>query len=150
MHSSRKQLNRLGNLQKLYNTRIIVSEARYLEMKRKRDESAQNLREREATISGLKQERTDLFRYLEKPQIAETPYRVERMHARRYWLEYDLEKDEYYMAMDRQDLEEAESNLLQARHEWMRARKHQDLVDQQYASKLRDVSRSNDRRETEE
>jgi len=146
--SMRNRLARLDGLRELHRVRILVCKMRYLETKRKRDEAARSLNEREATICQCKAERSSLFQYLHRQEVMETPLRVERVHDRRFWLEYDLEKEEYYLEMDRQDLNEAESQLSQARQEWLRAQKHQDLVKQQWIALQRDVSRDIEGRET--
>lgn len=150
MHDPRKRLSSLTSLERLHQSRIRVCEIRYQEQKRKQEEAVRCVREREMSISQLKGEHSNLFTHLGREAVAKTPARVERVHVRRYWVQYDLEKDEYYLEIDRQDLGEAESKLSQARREWLRARKRQDVAQQQQASLRRDISRRSEQRETED
>jgi hypothetical protein len=123
MRANQKQRRQQANqLLRLHKMRVRACEARYHEEKNKRDEAAEDVRQRQASITRLKNQHSDLFSYLDDVAVVESPLKVERMHTRRYWLEYDLEKDEYYLELDIQALNEADEEVAKAKGEWLRAR----------------------------
>lgn len=149
MAESRRRLANLCGLQQLYQTRFMINEARYHERKAMQEKAARSVCEREASISCLQEDRASLFVHLGRETVEKTPTSIERVHVRRYWVEYDLEKEEYYLEVDRQDLNEAESQLSQSRQELLRTRKRKQLVQQQLASLRREISRRDERWEME-
>ena len=123
MQARQKQRKQqLNQMLRLHQMRVRAAESRYHETRKKRDEAAEDVHQRQTTITQLRDQHSDLFRYLEDVAVVESPIKVERVHTRRYWLEYDLEKEEYYLVLDIEALEEADKEVAKAKSEWMRTR----------------------------
>ena len=123
MQANQKQRRQQANqLLRLHQMRVKACESRYYEVQKTRDEAAEDVRQRQASITRLKNQHSDLFSYLDDIAVVESPVKVERMHTRRYWLEYDLGKDEYYLELDIEALNEADEEVAKAKGEWLRAR----------------------------
>jgi len=122
MQANQKRRQQINKLLRLHQMRVKACESRYYAAQKKRNEAAEDVRQRQASITRLKNQHSDLFSYLDDVAVVESPVKVERMHTRRYWLEYDLEKDEYYLELDIQALNEANEEVSKAKGEWLRAR----------------------------
>jgi hypothetical protein len=116
----RKQ--QLNQLLRLHQRRVRAAESRYHEARKKRDEAAEDVQQRQGSIAQLKDQHSDLFHYLGDVAVVESPIKVERAHTRRYWLEYDLEKEEDYLVLDVEALKESDKEVAKAKGEWMRTR----------------------------
>ncbi len=138
MQANQKQRRQqINQLLRLHQMRVQACELRYREAQKKRDEAAEDVRQRQASIDRLKNQHSDLFHYLDDISVVESSIKVERMHTRRYWLEYDLEKDEYYLELDIQALNEADEDVAKAKGEWLRARYRESGVE----NMLQDIQR---------
>ena len=121
MRHEKMLTGRIKSLLKLQEQRIKQMEMQYLEKRKICDEAREALEQRLASIASLKTKRSDVFRYLEQRDVLGQSVCHERAHQYRYWLEYDLEKDEYYLEMDREALTEAETALEETRKAWLHA-----------------------------
>ncbi len=141
MQANQKQRRQQANqLLRLHKMRVKACETRYHVAKNKRDEAAEDVRQRQASITRLKNEHSDLFCYLDDVAVVESPIKVERMHIRRYWLEYDLEKDEYYLELDIQALNEADEDVAKAKGEWLRARYRESGAEKMLKETQREIA----------
>lgn len=113
---------KIKSLLRLHEQRINQMEMQYLEKTKICDEAREAFEQRLASIASLKTKHSDVFRYLEQHDVLDQPARHERAHQYRYWLEYDLDKDEYYLEMDRGTLTEAETAMEETRKAWLHAR----------------------------
>ena len=120
---------KIKSLLKVHDQRIKRLELGYLAKRKLRDEAREALEQRLASIANLKAKHSGVFRYLGQQQVLSKPLCHERAHTHRYWLEYDLEKDEYYLDMDREALAEAEAAMDEARKEWLLARARKSGVE---------------------
>jgi hypothetical protein len=122
MHSKQMLVGKMRSLLKVHDLRVRQLESAYLEKRRLRDEAREALEQREASIAALKSRRSDMFRLLQQPEMESRTICHQQVYNSRYWIEYDLEKDEYYLDMDKDALAEAETELTEARSQWLRAR----------------------------
>jgi chromosome segregation ATPase len=144
MRASQRRKYQLAQLLKLHQKRVKACESRYHEAVKERDKAAEDVHTRQASITQLETERSDLFRYLDEPAVLQSPAKVERVHVRRYWVEYDLEKHEYYLDLDQQALEEADEQLKTAKADWLRARYRESGVQNMYRNTLREIALSDE------
>lgn len=120
---------KIKSLLKVHDQRIKKLELDYLEKRRLSNEAKEALEQRQASIASLKAKRSGVFRYLEQQHVINKPLCHERAHTHRYWLEYDLEKDEYYLDMDQEAFDKAVAVMDEARKAWLRARARKSGVE---------------------
>jgi len=120
---------KIKSLLKVHDQRIKKLELDYLDKRKLRNEAKEALEQRQASIASLKAKRSGVFRYLEQQHVLNKPLCHERAHTHRYWLEYDLEKDEYYLDMDREAFDKAKADMDEARKAWLRARARKSGVE---------------------
>ena len=126
MRHEKQRSDNIESLIKVQDLRLKRLEQQYLNKRRERDQAREEFEARQASICLLKEKRSALFRFLEKPDEETRPVSHLRVHNSRYWVDYDLEKDEYYLEMEREALEAAQQAMDAARKDWLRARNRQE------------------------
>jgi len=116
----RQRIVQSKQLLRLQRMRVNTCETRYREAQQKRSQAQAEVDERQEAIDKLKEQRHQLLNYMSA--AADSPRLMKVADTRRYWIEYDLERDEYYLQMDEDALADATQECANARKEWLMAR----------------------------
>ncbi len=127
LHSKMKPLTRLQEI------RIKRLEKAYHEKRQTYAEAKEVVDQRQASIDDLKAKRSSAFQYLSQNDVVAKSECHTLADTHRYWLEYDLGKDEYYLPGEQQDMEEAETAMTEAHKEWLRSRAKKQGMEKQTA-----------------
>ncbi len=120
-NQKKKNLQREQLLQ-LHDMRVKSCEIRYREAQEKQYQAQQDVDERKAGIKKLKEQKYKLNDYIASDRVIAAPSLMKAADTRRFWINYDLEKDEYYLSMDEDALEEAKKHCLKLKSDWLQAR----------------------------
>ena len=136
MHKLKNRSKKIKPLARLQELRIKRLENVYHEKRQAYAETKEIVEQRQASIDNLKTKRSNDFLYLGQDNNITNSACHTLADTHRYWLEYDLEKDEYYLPAEEQRMEEAQTIMMEAQKEWLRARARKQGMEKQ-ATKLK-------------
>ncbi len=136
MHKQKNLINKIKPLTRLQELRIKRLEKVYQEKRHAYANAMDIVEQRQVSIENLKTRRSNAFQYLSQDDVMTNSACHTRADTHRYWLEYDLEKDEYYLPAEQQRMEEAQIAMMQAQKEWLRARSRKDGLEK-HTTKLK-------------
>jgi len=119
------KLEKLLRLQKL---RITKAEEQYRTSQSEYQKINGAMLQREARIKKMRAEFELLTNLHSKQGVNELVRFSSFAHARKKWLEHDLERDEYWLKDDLQELRQAEMQVIEKRHLWLRTRVHKERL----------------------
>ena len=119
-HNKAQILQRKQLLQ-LHSMRVSACERAYREVERKKRQALKDVEERKAEVDSLHKDKNDAITYGYSNRVAESPTLSKSVLSRRHWVNYDLEKGEYYLALDEDTLEEVTKECDAARKKWLQA-----------------------------
>lgn len=108
-------------LLQLHSMRVSACERAYRETQKQQQQAQQDVDERQASIDTLNQERTNAIEYGHSERVVASPLLSKSVHSRCYWVNYDLEKDQYYLSLDKGALDDAKKASNAARKKWLQA-----------------------------
>ena len=138
MHKQKNLVKRIKPLTRLQELRIKRLEKVYHEKRQAYAEAMEIVEQRQASIDNLKTKRSNDFHYLSQENVMANSACHTQADTHRYWLEYDLEKDEYYLPAEQERMEEAQTTMMQAQKEWLRSRARKQGLEKQ-TTKLKKI-----------
>ncbi len=112
----------------IYTSRLRLAERQFQQQLAAYKNSADELTQRLQGVSDLKQKITDLVEYTARADInADASKRVQAFNHR-YWINYDIEKEEYYVELTRGELADHEKLLAECRQTVTRAKSRMDAL----------------------
>jgi len=133
----KNKITQTKQLVRVHIMRVKACKDKYYEAKKLQEKAQRDVDERKEKISKLNNQKKQVYDYLQQAYVAASPHLVQTATVRSFWLNYDLEKDEYYLSMDESDLTNAIEVSNKARLAWLRAQAREDGVQ----SLLRDTEK---------
>lgn len=118
----------LTKLNKLQVIRVRTQERLLTIDKKSYVDACDTLEKRNTTIQNIQNEKEALNVYISTSYVKESPTHRERVHIRRFWLEYDLEMHEYYHEQELNKKNEAEISYLQRKKLWNKEKQKSTLL----------------------
>lgn len=118
-----KQSQQLKNLHQL---RADIHERNYRETKNRELEIEKEVENRRRLVEALKTKKSTTKEYASAASVLENPEKVKAATTYQFWLDYDLEKDEYYLSMEEDELREAQQNTAEAKANWIKSQQRHD------------------------
>jgi hypothetical protein len=113
-------IDTLDKLVQLQKVRVRAHEKKLAQEKKAYLEACEKLEQRKKEINTINSEHKGLNEYISNKIVAESPTKRERVHIRRFWLNYDLEMHEYYHEQENIAKEEAHEQYTACKNHWMR------------------------------
>jgi exonuclease VII small subunit len=117
----KQQVTQSQQILRLHRLRIQEAEKAYRQAQRLLAEAKQALEQREQQISELREQHSQVFSYLRLGNNHSQTTLLQQAHQRREWLEFDLEKENFYLEMDEQDVKDAQEKCDDAKKHWLAA-----------------------------
>ena len=102
-------------LVQLYQLKVKKSELAYQHFLNEEALAQNKFDDRNNRIQNLQETRTAIIKYSKEKNTINKPQLVKNTTNHCFWLDYDIEKDGYYLEMDREALAEAKSNSQEAK-----------------------------------
>lgn len=110
-------------LLQIYEIRLVTEEKRLIQARIEYQQACEKKRDRMDNIHLVNEQKNSLYRYLIQNDVANSPEKLNRSHEHRFWLNYDLEMHEYYLAIEEEAVAETKEKYQLLRDRWMRVKR---------------------------
>ena len=121
----KQTLNKLKQLQKI---RVRTQEKLLSIDKKSYMDACDVLEKRNSSISDIHEENNRVNTYASNDYVIESPVHRDRVHIRKFWLDYDLEMHEYYHEQELNSKIDAESVYVSRKKLWNKEKQKSDLL----------------------
>jgi hypothetical protein len=137
------------NLLQIQKARFSADENRLKQAQQAFLQAESVLNERTTTILTIKKDINNTYDYMSYKDSSSYAERISRGDAYLFWLNYDLEMHEYYLAQEEERLNETKNEYIIAKQHWYKQKTKIDKLNEMYLHNKKMINAENEESEEE-